>query len=150
MMNDMKRIFAIDDIFYFLKKQIFCLTTFRDYQSHDYNEIMLCFCLYVKNINKHQRKQSTKIVISMIIIKVNTSIDKYPMLNIASKTLNTIIIMMTIIIKIITITVTTAVMLIIVTIIAITSIFGYKRDLALTLHIFYILYDIVVIKAKNQ
>ena len=77
-------------------------------------------------------------------------IDKYPMLNIASKTLNTIIIMMTIIIMIITITVTTTVMLIIVTITAITSIFGYKRDLVLTLHIFYILYDIVVIKAKNQ
>ena len=72
------------------------------------------------------------------------------MLNIASKTLNTIIIMMTIIIMIITITVTTTVMLIIVTIIAITSIFGYKRNLVLTLHIFYILYDIVVKKAKNQ
>lgn len=72
------------------------------------------------------------------------------MLNIANKTLNTIIIMMTIIIMIITITVTTTVMLIIVTIIAITSIFGYKWHVPLTLFIFYILYDIVVIKAENQ
>ena len=70
------------------------------------------------------------------------------MLNIASKTLNTIIkMMMLMIIMIITITVTTTVMLIIVTIIAI---FGPKRQLALALYSFYISYDIVVIKAENQ
>ena len=55
-----------------------------------------------------------------------------------------------IIIIIIIITATTTVMLTIATIIAITSIFGYKWHVPLTLFIFYILYDIVVIKAENQ
>ena len=54
------------------------------------------------------------------------------------------------IIIIIIITATTTVMLTIATIIAITSIFGYKGHVPLTLYIFYILYDIVVIKAENQ
>ena len=54
------------------------------------------------------------------------------------------------IIMIITITVTTAIMLTIVTIIAITSIFGHKRQIALVLYNFHILYDFVVIKAENQ
>ena len=60
MMNDMKRIFAIDDIIYFLDKQVFCLTTFRDYKSYDYNEIMLCFCLNVKNITKTNIKENNQ------------------------------------------------------------------------------------------
>ena len=78
----------------------------------------------------------------------NQLINTLNMLNIASKTLNTIIkMMMLMIIMIITITVTTTVMLIIVTIIAI---FGPKRQLALALYSFYISYDIVVIKAENQ
>ena len=51
---------------------------------------------------------------------------------------------------IIIITATTTVMLATATIIAITSIFGYKGHVPLTLFIFYILYDIVVIKAENQ
>ena len=81
----------------------------------------------------------------------NQLINTLNMLNIASKTLNTIIkMMMLMIIMIITITVTTTVMLIIVTVIAITSIFGPKRQLALALYSFYISYDIVVIKAENQ
>ena len=72
------------------------------------------------------------------------------MLNIASKMLNTIIIMMMMIIMIKTITVTATIMLRIVTIKAVTSIFGQIRQLALALYIFYILYDIVVVKAQNQ
>ena len=81
----------------------------------------------------------------------NQLINTLNMLNIASKTLNTIIkMMMLMIIMIITITVTTIVMLIIATVIAITSIFGPKRQLALALYSFYISYDIVVIKAENQ
>ena len=58
--------------------------------------------------------------------------------------------MIIIIIIIIIITATTAVMLTIATIIATTSIFGYQGHVPLTLFIFYILYDIVVIKAENQ
>ena len=58
--------------------------------------------------------------------------------------------MIIIIIIIILITATATVMLIIATIIAITSIFGYKGHVPLTLYIFYILYDIVVIKVENQ
>ena len=54
------------------------------------------------------------------------------------------------IIMIITITVTTAIMLTIVTIIAITSIFGHKRQIALVLYNFHILYDFVVIKVENS
>ena len=61
-----------------------------------------------------------------------------------------IIIIIIIMIIIIIITATTTVMLTIATIIAITSIFGYKWHVPLTLFIFYILYDIVVIKAENQ
>ena len=60
------------------------------------------------------------------------------------------IVIIIIIIIIIIITATTTVMLTIATIIAITSIFGYKWHVPLTLFIFYILYDIVVIKAENQ
>ena len=59
-------------------------------------------------------------------------------------------IMIIIIIIIIIIIATTTVMLTMATIIAITSIFGYKGHVPLTLYIFYILYDIVVIKAENQ
>ena len=59
--------------------------------------------------------------------------------------------MMMMMIKIIIIiTATATVMLTIATIIAITSIFGYKGHVPLTLYIFYILYDIVVIKVENQ
>ena len=59
--------------------------------------------------------------------------------------------MMMMMIKIIIIiTATATVMLKIATIIAITSIFGYKGHVPLTLYIFYILYDIVVIKVENQ
>ena len=72
------------------------------------------------------------------------------MLHIASKMLNTIIIMMMMIIMIITITVTATIMLRRVKIKAVTSIFGQIRQLALALYIFYILYDIVVVKAQNQ
>ena len=55
-----------------------------------------------------------------------------------------------IIIIIIIITATAIVMLTIATIIAITSIFGYKGHVPLTLYIFYILYDLVIIKVENQ
>ena len=58
--------------------------------------------------------------------------------------------MMVMIIIIIIITATATVMLTIATIIAITSTFGYKGHVPLTLYIFYILYDIVVVKVENQ
>ena len=61
-------------------------------------------------------------------------------------------VIMIIIIKIIIIIIIAAatVMLTMATIIAITSIFGYKGHVPLTSYIFYILYDIDVIKAENQ
>ena len=51
---------------------------------------------------------------------------------------------------IIIITATATVMVTIATIIAITSIFGYKGHVPLIWYIFYILCDIVVIKVENQ
>ena len=60
MMNEMTKMFVIDDMFYFLEKRLFCLTTVRDYQSNDYNEIMLRLCLNVKNIVKINIKENKK------------------------------------------------------------------------------------------
>ena len=57
---------------------------------------------------------------------------------------------MMIIIMIIIIAAKPIVMLTIATKITITSIFGYKGHVPLTLYIFYILHDIVAIKAENQ